>query len=363
MKPKTLIIYNKIWPYREKIFELLNEQLDLTVGFNDPAYVGKKFKFKTIYLPTTNVGPFVFHKNNLRRLSSKYDAIIGLFDIHWISLMTLSLLPKRNYSVSFWGIGVRASYENKFDSTSRWDKLRFFFAKSANSVIFYSSYPLTKYINGGISKEKLFVANNTTEVAIRDTDNMENKKNFLFVGTLYPQKGIEILLEAYSILFKKYQTLPGLNIIGDGPELSKIKKYIEMNGLSNAVTLHGSIYDRNRIAQYYDESIACISPNQAGLSVLNSMGNATIFLTSKDAITGGEIFNISDKETGLFFDGTVNSLVEKMEWIFLNKEKALEICQNAKVFYLENRLPQMMAQSIVDAVFFALRKNKSHIAN
>ncbi|HWW42661.1 glycosyltransferase [Pedobacter sp.] len=353
MKTKVLLIYNKVWPYRIKIFELLNEKIDLTVAYSDPSFLDKKYSFKTVYLPVKAVGPFEFHRNNLFNICSKYDVIVGLFNVRWISVMLLCLNPFRKYSISYWGIGVRASYENKFDSDSRWDKLRFFFAKRAESLIFYSSYPIKKYIQGGINKDKLFIANNTTEVDYTGEIDYVRKRNFLFVGTLYAQKGIDVLLAAYLKLSKFKDNYPCLEIIGDGPEAPKIREFINSNNLHDKIVMHGSIYNPQKLSEIYKNAIACISPNQAGLSVLTTMGNGTIFVTEKEAITGGEIFSITDKKNGIIYEGGEDELLVKLRWIVENRSETVEMCKNALDFYTESRTPGQMADSIYQAILFS----------
>jgi glycosyltransferase involved in cell wall biosynthesis len=356
---KLLIIYNKVWPYREKIFELLNEVYEVTVAFNDPKFIGKKYSFKTLYMPGKNIGPFFVHSDNIHKIARNYDAIIGLYDIRWIKLMILSLLPFRKYSISYWGIGVTASYKNKFDSKSTWDYVRYFFAKWAESIILYSDYPIKKHLSYGISRDKLFIANNTTDVYHQeDGSGPSQKSNFLFVGTLYPQKGFEILLEAYMEILRKNINAPLLEIVGDGPEYETINRFIIEKGLDKKIILHGGIYNPQELSLYYKRAIACISPKQAGLSVLTSMGNSTIFVTEKDAITGGEIFNIENMVNGIIYQGSAMELAATMEWILCNTEKALLMSKAARFHYLNNRTPQQMADAIIDAVNFAKKKKR-----
>ncbi|MBB2954367.1 glycosyltransferase [Sphingobacterium faecium] len=348
MKPKVLIVYNKIWSYREKIFELIDEEFDLTVGYSDEKFVDKSYSFKTRYLPVKKVGPFEIHKDNLSKIASQYDVIIGISNIRWISLMLLCLKRNRKFKIGYWGIGVTASYENNFDSKKTWDNLRYFISKRSDFTIFYSSYPLERYIKAGIRETKLFVAHNTTQVELSDY-NPVDKKDFLFLGTLYPQKGLNELLEAYSDLYEERNDCPRLLIVGDGPEKQKVLEFIKEKNMMDKIVLFGSIYDPKALSKIFNQSIVCISPNQAGLSVLNSMGNRTSFVTRRDAITGGEIFNIENRYNGIIYDAN-ERLSKVMEWIVDNSELVHKMNNNAYDHYITNRTPTMMANAIKKAI-------------
>lgn len=348
MKPKVLIVYNKIWSYREKIFELIDEEFDLTVGFSDEKFVDKTYSFKTMYLPVKKVGPFEIHKDNLSKIASDYDVIIGISNIRWVSLMLLCLKRKRKFKIGYWGIGVTASYENNFDSKKTWDKLRYFISRRSDFTIFYSSYPLQRYIKAGIPETKLFVAHNTTQVEVSDYESV-GKKDFLFLGTLYPQKGLGELLEAYKDVYQKRNDCPRLLIVGDGPEKQKILEFVEEKNMMDKIVLFGSVYDPKELSKIFSQSIVCISPNQAGLSVLNSMGNKTSFVTRADAITGGEIFNIENKYNGIIYDKD-ERLADVMEWIIDNSELVQKMNINAYDHYTNNRTPDMMANAIKKAI-------------
>lgn len=356
-KKKLLIIYNKVWSYRVKVFEILNEYYDLTVAYSDESFVNKPFTFKTLYTPIRDIGPFAFHKQNLKKIANDYDVVIGISNIRWLSLMRLCLI-KRNFKFILWGIGVSASYENKLDSKTTWDRIRFFIARRADAILFYSSYPINKYVKNGFDKRKLFVANNTVAIdSDFDLPGIENqKKDLLFIGTLYAQKGIDTLVNVY-IELSKTHALPRLHIIGAGPMQTVIKDMVMNNGLEEKILLHGAIYDQKVLKNFFAQSIACISPNQAGLSVLMSMGYGVPFLTSYDAITGGEIFNIENNVNGFIYNGSNEELKEKLLWITDNRDTVLEYGRKAKQLYDEKRKPIDMANAIRDSVEYVLNKN------
>lgn len=354
---KVLIVYNKVWSYREKIFNLLNEEYDLTVGYSDPKFVDKQYNFKTLYLPVKKVGPFELHVHNLHEVASGYDVVIGISNIRWLSLAKLVFKSKRNYKLGYWGIGVTASYENKFDSKSSWDKLRFLISKKSDFTIFYSSYPIKRYVDASIPRQKLFVANNTTEVEFEgDIDKvLDTKRDLLFIGTLYKQKGIDELLQAFYELSLRNESLPNLLIIGDGPERETIEVFIKEKGMTDKVKLYGSIYDPKQISTIFNEAMICVSPNQAGLSVLTSMGNATSFVTREDATTGGEIFNVENKVNGIIYKEQ-EKLSDVLQWVIDNPKEVEKMNRNAYDFYINNRTPQMMANEISNAIKFSLNK-------
>jgi glycosyltransferase involved in cell wall biosynthesis len=352
---KLLIVYNKVWSYREKIFDLINQQFDLTVAFTDPQFIDKKFSFKTIYIPGKWKGPVYVHDSPLHPLCAQYDAVLAYGEIRSVSIMKLGFISGRKYSLSYWGIGVSASYANRFDENKKWDFIRYFLSRRAESLVFYSDYPVEKYVKAGFKREQLFVAHNTTNVSDKLDLNVK-RDSFLFVGTLYKQKGFEILLEAYAALKKRSEVeMPVLNIIGEGPERQFIEQWIAENQMEDQVFLHGAIYDTEILRSFYEKAIACVSPNQAGLSVLTTMGYATTFVTEKNAITGGEIFNIKDMHNGIIYEGGAAALEEKLDWIIHNKQKVIDMGMRAKEHYDQNRTPQQMADALMDAVRYALK--------
>jgi glycosyltransferase involved in cell wall biosynthesis len=125
---------------------------------------------------------------------------------------------------------------------------------------------------------------------------------FLFVGSLYKEKGVDILLKNYLKLYNEYNSkAPELVIIGDGEELRNLVVYCEMNGLEDKVRFLGRVTNEEQLAKYFNKSLCLITPNQAGLTVLKALFYGVPVLTSKHAITGGELYNIIDDYNGQLF--------------------------------------------------------------
>ncbi|MCE5319777.1 MAG: glycosyltransferase [Bacteroidales bacterium] len=350
-QPKILILYNNLFHYRIPIFNLLAEKCSLTVAYSIGPDTKETLNFNVIKLPILNYSKFFIHKDNIFKLCQNFDVVIAYGDIAWLKLSTLTFHKKRKFRVIYWTIGVSASYDKKFDSISKWDFVRDYFYRRADGLIFYSDYPLSKYISRGFAKEKLFVAPNTVEV-INDIEyEIIHKDSILFIGTLYMQKGILDLLENYKLAYSCNSQILPLNIIGGGKEYDKIDKWINDNELNNKISLLGPIFDSKKKSEYFKRAVACISPKQAGLSVLESMGYGIPYITMHDAITGGERLNIQNGINGILMNN-ISQLKNIILDISENEEKFIKMGENALKFYREKRKPEDMANALYSAALY-----------
>ena len=308
--------------------------------------------FKVVHLPSVKIGRFVLQKDSIRDFVKPFDVIIAYGDISWLKFSTLPWFNKRK--VIFWTIGASASYAKRFDEHTEWDKIRAFFYKKASALIFYTDYPIQKYSRLGYSEEKMFVAPNT--VAVRPLQSEMKRDIILFIGTLYRQKGLQTLLDSYHVL-KGSCNLPQLVIIGSGPDYEDIKSWIATNGMSYFIKLVGPIYDIDEKAKFFARAIACISPCQAGLSVLESMGYGVPFITTKNAITGGEIFNIHNGVDGITMEKE-DDLTNIIADISNNVEKYIQMGNRARDYYDNNRKPSDMAAGLWAAINYVLSTNE-----
>lgn len=351
-RPKVLILYNKILHYRIPVWNLLAEKCELTVAYsegNGRVPEDLECRFQIMYMPARRVAKrFVIQKGNIRKLAKAYDAVIAYGDISWIKYSTLPWFNKTK--VVFHTLGVSANYDKGYDTHHEWDKIRKFFYSKADALAFYTSFPIEKYAAMGVPREKMFEAPNTVDV--KPCRESLTKDSLLFIGTLYKQKGIQSLLDSYLTL-KDVNGLPKLRIIGNGPDFESISVWIKEHDMGNLIEMKGAIYDISEKAKYFAMAFACISPKQAGLSVLESMGYGVPFITTSNAITGGELSNVHNGVDGIIMND-VSQLPEVIMDIVVHKKKYVDMGRKAQQFYNENCTPQHMADGLWNALKYAI---------
>jgi len=350
---KVLILYNNLFHYRIPIFDLLAEKCQLTVAFSIGPNTKENVKFDIFKLPIIKYKRFVLHKDNVFKICQKYDVVIAYGDIAWLKLSTLPFYKNRNFKVIFWSPGVSASYDKKFDDVTKWDSIRDYFYKKADALVFYTDYPIKKYVNRGFDRRKLFVAPNTVSIG---EGKEETKDSLLFIGTMYLQKGILTLLKIYKEAYIENNNILPLNIIGGGEDFEKVKNWIYENGLNNKIKMLGPIFNIDEKAFFFKKSFACLSPTQAGLGVLESMGYGVPFITMNDSITGGERLNIIDGKNGMLLS-KIDELKEVILDISRDQNKYLKMGEYALKYYNNGHKPIDMSNGLFKAIDYVQKIN------
>lgn len=352
MRPKVLILYNKLLHYRIPIFKILAEKYDLTVAYNYGKEADILLNFKTIKLNPYKIWKFTSQHENIYSLAKQFDVVLTYGETAYIKYSLLALHKKRNFKLIYWSIGAPASYTRKYGEASKlYFALTDFFTIRADAQISYAEPGRELHIQRGFKPEKLFVANNTVEVC--KVPREHERDSIMFIGTLYPQKGLPTLLEAYKTAYLTNEDILPLEIVGDGILKGDISKWITENNLSHKIHIHGALYKGEDKAKVFSHALACISPNQAGLGVLESMGYGVPFITHKDAITGGESFNIQDGVTGLRLE-TLDVLPEVILDISENPDKYKKMGEKAYDYYWSCRKPDDMANGLSEAIDYVL---------
>lgn len=334
--------------YRVPVFKLVDANPDIELTL---AHCGKKRldgELQEVILKNKKFGPFCKFKD-FAKLCDNYDVILCMAYFQNLAILKMLLNRKRKYKVILWSIGVRASTKGHgYDSKSKTERLKEFFFKKGDALLFYSDYPIAKHEAYGIPREKMFVANNTVQVVKTDPETIQVKDQILFVGSLYKTKGLDVLINAYAEAYRQCPDIYNLTIVGDG-DRPYYEQMIKGLHLEDKVKMTGGIYDEKVLSQQFVRSVMCISPNQAGLTVLMSLGYGVPFVTSHNAITGGERFNVIEGRTGVYCD-TQEDITKVMIDSVKNPGKYLSIGKSAYKYYWENRTPEIMAQGIIDAI-------------
>lgn len=353
MRPKVLIYQEQLSSYNIPLYEELGRAYDLSLLISEPTDYRPK-GFEILYSTKYSMLGFFYTSNATFSVLNNYNVVILTFNLRWINLLLYSFfknLVKPKFIL--WGIGVSASYTKVYDKDKTLDFYRRYLLLKFDAAIFYSFYPVRKYVEKKILRSKLFCANNTVFVKQVDYSDVQ-RDNIIFVGTLYKQKGFDDLLSVYLIGKNRSMTLPKLEVVGGGENLNSYISFVNENGLSSLITFHGPVYDEDLLSSIFTRAIICVSPKQAGLSVLKSMGNGVPFVTSKNAITGGEIFNIVNGENGIIYEKSEDLLVI-LSNLLTKKDVYLEMGRNALNYYNENATIDIMKMGFSDAIGYVLK--------
>lgn len=177
------------------------------------------------------------------------------------------------------------------------------------------------------------------ETKIDDNKVEEFKKNhhihkdtkvFLLLGRVAKEKSMDISIKA----FAKYHRLHfskdiRMLVVGDGPNLSDLKKLTNKLGISTLVDFIGSV-PSNEVAFYYrlaDIYTSASVTETQGLTFLEALAAQNMVLARfDDNLTG----TIVDGENGFFFTDE-NSFIEKVDFIFnMSEEDKIKIQKNIK---------------------------------
>ena len=351
-RKKVLLLLGSLSDYRVPIYNLIDKKYSLTVAYDVKDESKHECHFKKLRLKSYKISSLTLHPFSFYVLCKQYDAVIIAPDMHYLMYVSLPFIPHK-YKLLTWSIGIRASYTRKYDLHRKQtflDKVFYSINAKCDAIIFYMREAIDFYKSNGINTDKVFIAHNTVEVLPIERNQMGNKDSILFVGTLYKEKNVYELVNAYiEVLQAGDENIPTLTIVGDGTEYLNIKNIVDTNQLSKHIHLLGRITDEKVLRDLFSEALICVSPNQAGLSVLKSMGYGVPFVTRRNAITGGEILNILDGINGILYDN-YEDLVQIIRETYTNKDKYIKLGQNAYAFYQKEATPEIMANGVISAL-------------
>lgn len=344
MKTKIVIVYNYILHYRIPFFNKLGERYDLTVIHSGTPLKHDVYSFDEVVLPLKKIGPFRFQIGLLGLLrKQKYKFIILLFDVAWLSSLLAFIINGYRTKIVLWGAWFTP---NKY---ANW--IRIFLSRFAFANVFYSNCARKEFINKGIQEDAAFVANNTFDVGNRVKSYLSaDKYRLLFVGSLDERKQLDIVIKSFHEVIEEVPEKIILTIVGSGYQEVDLKNLAKNLNLKDRVQFVGRIDDPVKLQKYYRNALATVSYGQAGLSVLQSLGFGVPFITKKNAISGGEIYNIKDGYNGFLLDGNKNSLKEVIKKICYETKVAQSMGRNAYYYYDKYCTMDNMVQGFLDAM-------------
>ena len=190
-------------------------------------------------------------------------------------------LPAKNkiksfyYSEQFTGGEADAAGKNFFGFLKFYliTQLRGFYLRMVDAHVYYIDEAIENIASYGVAKEKIFITYNSpdtdTHLAIEAQlhDQKADHPNLLHVGRLVKWKRVDLLIDAYRILKKKYPQLT-LTIVGNGPEEAYLKNYAAAD--SDIIFL-GAIYDPMELGRVFKSASIYVLAGMGGLSINEAM--------------------------------------------------------------------------------------------
>lgn len=322
-----LIIQNIVPHYRKALYNELSEYYRVTVLHSGAPSVGSDDRYSEVISPAIRFGGIYLQKGVLSEVrKAKYDVVIAMFDVRWIMNILVMYLHKKDTKFIWWGAWLT---DSKIANA-----LRVHLSHKNYASIFYTENAKSEFIECGVEQDKLFVANNTFDIKDRvDCYLAEEKDSILFVGSLDVRKKIDVLIDSFRAALPEIPEHIRLVIVGDGDERVRLQKKVKDQNLVSRVKFEGKVTDTKKLVEFYKKAIVSVSPGQAGLSVLQSMGYGVPFMTHKEAISGGEITNIVNGVNGFLIDDNSTSFQTNLVGLCNNVDKAREYGRNAFEYY------------------------------
>jgi glycosyltransferase involved in cell wall biosynthesis len=141
-----------------------------------------------------------------------------------------------------------------------------------------------------ISAEQISIMPNGINTKLFHTNINKKSKVILFSGVMYHHRGVDVLLKAAPIVIKKIPKARFV-LLGDGPELNKLKEIVKKSKIEDSVEFKGWI-EREKIIEYLAEASIGIGPlrstyvtkNALPIKVLEYMASSLPILCQKNTL-------------------------------------------------------------------------------
>ena len=206
-----------------------------------------------------------------------------------------------------------------------------------------------KYIEAGWPIDKVVVKPNFIDDPFNKQIQMNKEGGYaLYIGRLSEEKGIDILLNAWSKC-----KLP-LKIIGNGP----LQEYVEQKSLVNIEYLGRK--DKPEVINFITNADFIIMPSTCyetfGMVIIEAFACGIPVIVSR---LGSLQTIIENNMTGLHFEtGNADDLVEKVQWMIDHPEEVRQMGLNASNEYLAKHTPEKNYIMLMDIYHQAIMENR-----
>jgi glycosyltransferase involved in cell wall biosynthesis len=252
-------------------------------------------------------------------------------------------VPKRVYRDSFIGSFTLACMVELHKLLGTWQT-------KVDRFIALTEFSRQKYMEAGWPAKKIVIKPNFIEDPYDTATAVRKDGGYaLYVGRLSKEKGIDILLDAWSRV-----DLP-LKVIGDGP----LKSSVESNALASVEYI--GLKKKDGVLELIKNADFIIMPSTwyetFGMVIIEAFSCGTPVLASR---LGSLQTIIVDGITGLHFEaGNPVELAEKVQWMIENPAEVKKMGANARKEYLAKYTPEKNYEMLMDIYQQAIMECKN----
>jgi len=181
-----------------------------------------------------------------------------------------------------------------------------------------------------INEEKISIVPNGVDLSFFKTKNRDPNK-IVFSGVMYHHRGLDVLLDAAPNIVKEVPETK-LVLLGDGPEMKKLKEIVRQNNLESNIEFKGWI-DRKDIPEHLSNASIGIGPlkrttvteNALPIKVLEYMASSLPIIAKTGTLPDDVL---KDNENGWFIENS-SELSEKIIKLEQNPELVKKMGKNS----------------------------------
>ena len=174
---------------------------------------------------------------------------------------------------------------------------------------------------------------------------------FLFIGRLIPRKGIQILLQACSLLKQQGYTNYSLIVVGEGEQKSQLQEFCQVNKLEEYIQWIGQVnYDQ--IGTYFEQADILVLPcleDTWGMVILEAILYGKMVLCSNGA---GASEIVADNQNGYVFEPNDPELLAKLMAAAIKDSSLIESMQQKSKQIADKYSPQLSAHFLAEIIHF-----------
>ncbi len=374
-KNKVALV-QRIFPhYRLEIFNKLNQKYDfiLTHAFidGDIPQVESSFSIKR---KLVSVLGFKYLLCSLAVVKFKPVVLIQEFSISFLNLYVNYALSRiMNIKFVLWGHGYDTN-KGFHPRSNMADRIRQFFIKRADAVIFY-----TDKIRDELSiidgNKKMFVAKNSIEsrynASLYKALSKEGREkvaadlgykhglNLIFISRIYENKKPFLLVNVAEQIKSQCGNAFHIHVIGEGELKEELIEQIKNTSMDKHFSFYGAIYEELQVGKMIFSADFVLIPAWLGLSVNHAFCYGTPVMTLINEKHPPEIaFAIDGYNSVLASD--VKGLTLRACELSKDKESYLKMRRNCRAYFEKELSLNSMEQGFTDAIEYvtANRSNK-----